>query len=153
MPRQTGRPRGKRIFNPETIDPLTIARLDLFNRTMVLKWVINENATEPALLLGVDPPLTFMDMASLSEHDLDNVKRMFDLAVDVARPVVQSLDKAANKMWDEGTGIPRRLYRTPPNFVYFGTPKPVIPNPNPTTEGATDADDIEHPPVPGEPGA
>lgn len=142
--------KGKRIFDRETLDPLIVARLDLHNRSFTLKWVENEGQVMPSLLFSVDPPLTAMDMVSLTEHDLDNVQRMFQLAIDAARPIVQTLDAAANKMWDEGTGIPRRLYRTPPNFVYFGTPPPP---PNPTArEGEADADAEQRDDVPGAPG-
>lgn len=111
-----------------------------------LKWVVDdEDEGRIGLLFGVQPPLKWMDMLALPMGDLLLLKEMFDLAIETAGPIVARLDAEAEKNWEEGLGVARRMYRPPANFLNFGTPAPQSKTqPNPT-ESESDADTGEHP--------
>lgn len=146
MPNQRSNPRPRRT----NLSPNLVARLDLYGRVFTLKWAQDEeDGDRLSLLFGVQPALKWMDLLSLPMGDLLILKKMFDLAIETAMPIVAQLDAEAEQAWEEGVGVARRLYRPPAHFLNFGAPPPEPKiQPDPTEQGDEDVDTGEHPGIP-----
>lgn len=139
MPQQKKKPSG----NTRTveIDKNLLMRLDLPRRSFSAIWMVQEDTPEdPALMIRCSPPMTAMDLTSMTHVELMQFKTFLLGAIEAAEPITKHLDQVAQDDFENGLGVHRRLYRPPAQLLNFGTPppRPAPPAPQPDTNEGQD---------------
>ena len=97
---------------------------NFYGRYFILAGEIKDDPLQPGKDVAIVLPRRFypkmgpiISLANLTEAELDTLKELFDLAFELAKPIVQERDRVAQDEFDKGNDSFDRLYRRVPTLV------------------------------------
>lgn len=114
-------PKGKRAqWTPERFDPGIREMLVVALRQYkIIEYHDASKDEEKQIIFAINPSARGIDFTYYTEQELDLVKKIFNNAIEMARPIVQRLDIRAAQAFAENDVTYRRIWRQTPQYIEF----------------------------------